>query len=743
MQVSVITPLFNRLELTRACAESLHRTLAGWEYEWILIDDGSTDGTRDFLRGLPDDGRTRVVLNEHPRGYAANNNVGARLARAPLLCLLNNDTLLLPGWLEPMARLARLLPDVACVGNVQREPIGGLIDHAGIYFDRDRFPQHAARGESLAPREDYLRWPAVTAACCVVRKKVFLDQGGFDEEYRNGGEDVDFCLRTATHGYRHFVANRSVIYHHVNASPGRMRHEDANQRRFRERWLADFSNGLLEPRTRALEQTVGREYLHKHRWRPWKYNFWRFCRSLEQVLSPDPPSRRLDLALRWLFRWQDYRHRRRELRTDPAAPADPSHSPVYLVVGDTAQTSNRTGVQTYVRGLAAAFGRIGAHVRLVAWRSSTRSLCLLPPEMSLGADAEALRAPAATANERSSASLFEPSAGELLDPTASLPSLHELPSGQDGAWVVLPEVFHDGQARPWIEYVRRHGWKSAVVLYDTMPNNEPRFFPLKTPHAHEAYLRAVSGADRVFPVSRFVQRDWKRFLKAKKLPETTTKVWLPGADGLSRVRTTATLSRDPAAPLRVLCISAVEPRKNLRRLLEACDFIATERPDIPFELRLVGKPHLFSEDNVPEAVRQSVERHPQKIRWIEWAEYGALAGLYHDCDFTIYPSMLEGSALPILESLWFRRPCICADTGVMKEVAAGGGCLTIDVYHARVIAEAIITLATSPKKLAALTAEIDRRPLRTWEEAAAELLAALPTGPLPKQTRRKARASGR
>ena len=99
MQVSVITPLFNRLELTLACQESLERTLAGWDYEWILIDDGSTDGTRDWLRSLPADGRVRTVLNDTPRGYAANNNLGVELARAPLLCLLNNDTFLTPGWL--------------------------------------------------------------------------------------------------------------------------------------------------------------------------------------------------------------------------------------------------------------------------------------------------------------------------------------------------------------------------------------------------------------------------------------------------------------------------------------------------------------------------------------------------------------------------------------------------------------------------------------------------------------------
>ena len=106
MDVTIITSLFNRLDLTRVYLESLERTLARWRYEVILVDDGSTDGTRKFLARLPET-RYRLLLNDAPRGFAANNNAAARLARAPLLCLLNNDTALLPGWLEPMARLAR------------------------------------------------------------------------------------------------------------------------------------------------------------------------------------------------------------------------------------------------------------------------------------------------------------------------------------------------------------------------------------------------------------------------------------------------------------------------------------------------------------------------------------------------------------------------------------------------------------------------------------------------------------
>ena len=150
MDISIITALYNRLDLTRIYLESLERTLAGWNYEVLLVDDGSTDGTREFLATLPGP-RYRVWLNDTPRGFAANNNAAARRAEAPLLCLLNNDTVLLPGWLEPMARLARWDRRVAMVGNVQREPVSGLIDHFGVFSTRTRATRCTPAKTILSP----------------------------------------------------------------------------------------------------------------------------------------------------------------------------------------------------------------------------------------------------------------------------------------------------------------------------------------------------------------------------------------------------------------------------------------------------------------------------------------------------------------------------------------------------------------------------------------------------------------
>ena len=326
MDLSILIPLYNRLDLTRVCLESLERTVpARLRWEVILVDDGSTDGTREFLAALPAR-RYRTILNPDPRGYAFNNNTAARAARAPVLCLLNNDTVTMPGWLQPMLRLLRGTAAVGCVGNIQREPLSGLIDHIGVTFNFLGIPVHAGKDEATPPEEPFSRWPAVTAACCLINRVVFEELGGFDERFHNGFEDVDFCLRAAEAGLGHYVANRSMIYHYVSASPGRHLREDENLALYRERWGKRVAAYLerqdrrrmlaRRPRRREfsledaeawrqeweraretrrqLRQDVvdgredGRRYLRKHALRPWRYNYRRLCDALVKTARPRP-----------------------------------------------------------------------------------------------------------------------------------------------------------------------------------------------------------------------------------------------------------------------------------------------------------------------------------------------------------------------------------------------------------------------------------------------------------------------
>ena len=242
MQVSFVIPLFNNLTLTRACVASLQATLpAGLAHEIILVDDGSTDGTRAWLATLT--APFRVVLNERNLGYAAANNRAVALATGKYLALLNNDLVLLPRWFDRLLRAHRSLGDRAgLVGNVQRDARTGAIDHTGIIINRAGKPEHDRVWPPSWSRlfSSVRRVPAVTGACVLLERALWQQLGGFDEAYINGGEDIDLCFKAQAAGRVNAVALHSVVRHHISSSPGRKRHDEKNSYLLALRWRREF-----------------------------------------------------------------------------------------------------------------------------------------------------------------------------------------------------------------------------------------------------------------------------------------------------------------------------------------------------------------------------------------------------------------------------------------------------------------------------------------------------------------------
>jgi GT2 family glycosyltransferase len=279
-RVSFIIPVFNGLPFTRACLDSLRETVDLSEHEVVLVDDLSTDGTREYLAGLSDLS-FRIILNDTRRSYAASNNAAAAVARAEFLCLLNNDLVLTPGWLAPMLRAFDQFPDAGVVGNVQRNPSTGRYDHMGFVFGDNGVPWHFGKYFPFRPYRGYTEWRAVTTACCLIKKSVFLEAGGFDEQYINGSEDVDLCLRLGRAGHRHYVANESIVFHHGSSSAGRHAFNEANEQRLLARWQAEIQRSLT-PRDRRL---AAANYLLRFATQPWRYNLRRLWHATLSLVS--------------------------------------------------------------------------------------------------------------------------------------------------------------------------------------------------------------------------------------------------------------------------------------------------------------------------------------------------------------------------------------------------------------------------------------------------------------------------
>jgi GT2 family glycosyltransferase len=234
---SILIPVHNRLDLTKACLESVFETAEkSTSFEIIVIDDHSTDGTAEYLQALGP--RVRTISNDTRKCFAENINSAAPLARGEYLCFLNNDTLVTTGWLQKLLAAARSDPAIAVVGNRHLTPGTELIDHAGMVFDSRKRPVHLYRGQpaDFRPALFSQEFQCVTAACWLVKKKIFLELGGFDSGFKNGFEDIDFCLRAGRAGHKIFYAADSIIYHYGQSTPGRKDHETNNSRYFEKKW---------------------------------------------------------------------------------------------------------------------------------------------------------------------------------------------------------------------------------------------------------------------------------------------------------------------------------------------------------------------------------------------------------------------------------------------------------------------------------------------------------------------------
>jgi len=253
--VSVIVPSRDRPDLLAACLDGLLRSrssrlnLALW-----VVDNGSRlQASADLRRRWGEQpGLRGVWLDEDgPFNWSLLNNRAALMARGALLLFLNNDvrpcaaTGPQAGWLESLAAQA-LRPAVASAGALLLTP-EGTIQHAGIlpglghdgcaHPYRNLPPGHGVhRGRSAF----LTAWPALTGACLMVRRRLFLEAGGFDPALPVEGNDVDFGLRLGARGFRHVLCPEAVLVH-AEGSSRRSRGDDqpthhAGLNLLRQRW---------------------------------------------------------------------------------------------------------------------------------------------------------------------------------------------------------------------------------------------------------------------------------------------------------------------------------------------------------------------------------------------------------------------------------------------------------------------------------------------------------------------------
>jgi len=396
---------------------------------------------------------------------------------------------------------------------------------------------------------------------------------------------------------------------------------------------------------------------------------------------------------------------------DPViTPTPPGERTLYYYVDHTVRCPVNTGMQRVARRLAAALVAKGERVRFVKWDLKSQELVLIAsdeldylakwggPSLTL-----AQKETYATDSQERSVAPF-----------------HKL---GEGSWLLVPEVTHitfqpTAMTLSVLETGKKHGLKVAFVFYDATPLRRHELIGMA--NAHATYMQQLLLADLVIPISHWVAKDllsyWRYHQLATRAAGPCVRtIALPGESQLAG-RAGTTEGRPTGEPF-ILCVGSIVPHKNQLSLVRAFNLFCAVNPSSTWRLLLAGSLH----DDV-KAEFTAMTSSNAKIKYLGAIDDEELTQLYHACSFTAFPSVLEGFGLPILESLWFGKPCVCANFGAMAEVAADGGCLEVDTTDVEELRAAISELIGDPSKLTALTAEATNRSIETWPQYASKLV---------------------
>ncbi len=400
---------------------------------------------------------------------------------------------------------------------------------------------------------------------------------------------------------------------------------------------------------------------------------------------------------RHMINWDDYA---RTFMTHLNETAEPLNrlGLIYYWVDHTATYPANSGIQRVTRGLARALIEIGLKLVAVKWDETGRKF--YPP----------------TREELEHLARWNGPEPSSWHPWIGLP----VTAITD--WLLIPELttyMTRSSLSDVKRYARSHSLRTACVFFDAIPWKMRDIYPSEASCAHEDYMEQLNEFELVFPISQFSRFDLISFLaatpfKTSDLENRIQACVLPG-EFLESPRITE-INRGSDTGLTILCVGTVEPRKNHLALLRAFSRVVKEAKK-PVELVIAGGrpfPELADE------VQRYIDTTPG-IRWEQSASDVKLRELYIACDFTVYPSLEEGFGPPILESLWYARPCVCRNIGAMAEVGEGGGCLMVDTSDPNALADVMLSMIENDALRLKLAGEAVTRPFKTWHEYAREV----------------------
>ncbi len=236
--ISIIIPVFNKIDLTLQCLNSLNKIEFKNKFEVIIIDNYSTDGTFNKISEIKNSFyyELTILRNGENLGFAKANNIGSQIAKYENLLFLNNDTIAETDFLQKPIQLLNA-KNIGAVGIKLLYP-DELIQHAGLAFAKNKLATHIFNfyPSDYPPANKSREISAITGACFFIKKNIYNKLGGFDEIYINGQEDVDLCMKIKKTGLKIWYSPDSWIYHLESQSANRLEKAFQNRNIFLKRW---------------------------------------------------------------------------------------------------------------------------------------------------------------------------------------------------------------------------------------------------------------------------------------------------------------------------------------------------------------------------------------------------------------------------------------------------------------------------------------------------------------------------
>jgi len=393
---------------------------------------------------------------------------------------------------------------------------------------------------------------------------------------------------------------------------------------------------------------------------------------------------------------------------------------LYLDVTSACKSPLNTGIQRIVRGIYRAL-RARTKVMPLLWSDGWGTYCRLGKRQHeyLTAPFRNYRSASDRPETLGAPGYFSKTIRHLSHRPHRLRLAHVANSSDI---LFVPDIFQDDRTKALATVNRWFPGRRVAIFYDAIPLRLPEVTKALEQKTFPEYVRTLASFDKVICISRETEADLQYYWNKFGVGGGQTAVQLLPID-FNQPRT---MLPPHGEAHRILCVSSFHLRKNHLRLFKAAELLWSE--GLQFELILVGRTTAHGGPTVS----GEIERLTRKGRALHWQRHVDDASLheeYRRCSFSVYPSIREGFGLPLLESLWHCRPCVCGSNGALGEVADGGGCLLINQEDVASIASGMRQLLQDREIYQRLYEEARQRVFRPLDNYADELLEELEMKP--------------